>query len=101
MTSSLDWAGLVPAVAAAAHVAAVMVQEYWDRRRRGARTTERDGCRHVPDRSKPFVPETRVIDVRVCVAAPAGTPVTLVVIAAGGSDGADALSLSVKGYHLW
>lgn len=40
MTSSLDVAGLVPAVAAAVHAAAVVVQMCWDRRQRTAEATQ-------------------------------------------------------------
>ncbi|MFJ3902886.1 hypothetical protein [Streptomyces sp. NPDC090025] len=36
MTSSLDWAGLVPALAAAVQVTAAAAQVYWDRRRLAA-----------------------------------------------------------------
>ncbi|MFE5710625.1 hypothetical protein ACFQ7J_07350 [Streptomyces sp. NPDC056501] len=40
MTSSLDWAGLVPVVAAAVQTAVAVVQVYWDRRDRGAWVTQ-------------------------------------------------------------
>lgn len=40
MTSSLDVAGIAPAVVAAVQAAAVIVQVYWDRRQRTAGTTQ-------------------------------------------------------------
>lgn len=85
----------------AVHVAAVMVQEHWDRRQLGARTTARDGCRRAPDHGKPPELEARVVNVRVGVAAPARTPVTLVVVMDQGADGSEALPLSAKGYRPW
>jgi hypothetical protein len=45
MTSSLDVAGLAPAVAAAVQAAAVVVQLYWDRRQRTAGTTHKPAAR--------------------------------------------------------
>jgi hypothetical protein len=100
MTSSLDWAGLVSAVAATAQAAAVMVQVYWDRRQRGTRTTEHEEGRRMPRHGKASLPDTRVVRVQVSVAAHARTSVTLVVLAYGGADGAP-FSLPAKGYRPW
>lgn len=73
MTSSLDWAGLVPAVTATAQAVAVMVQVYWDRRQRGTRATEHDDCRRVPGHGKAALPDTGAGRVQVSVVAPART----------------------------
>jgi hypothetical protein len=101
MTSSLDWTGLVSAVAATAQAAAVMVQVYWDRRQRGTRTTEHDDCRRLPHHGEASLPKNRVVRVQVSVAAHARTAVTLVVLVDGGADGVCPLSLPVKGYRSW
>ncbi|MET9793769.1 hypothetical protein [Streptomyces canus] len=99
MTSSLDWAGLASAVTATAQAAAVLVQVYWDRRQRGTRTTDHEGCRRMPHHGK--ATDTRVVRVEVSVAAHARPSVTLVVLMDGGADGADPISLPAKGYRPW
>lgn len=101
MTSSLDWAGLVSAVTATAQAAAVMVQVYWDRRQRGTRTAEHEGCRRMPHHGKASLPDTRVVRVQVSVATHARTPVTLVLFMDGGADGADPFPLPAKGCRPW
>jgi hypothetical protein len=101
MTSSLDWAGLVPAVTATAQAAAAMVQVYWDRRQRGTRTTEHDACRRMPHQGKAPVLDTRVVRVRVSVAAHTRTSVTLIVLMDGGANGAGPCYLPAEGDRSW
>lgn len=100
MTSSLDWAGLVTAVAATAQAAAVTVQMYFDRRRRGPRTTVHEDCR-LSHHGKAPLPNTRAVRVQVSVAAHARRSVTLVVVVDGQADGAYPSSLPAKGYRPW
>lgn len=101
MTSPLDWAGLVSAVTATAQAAAVMVQVYWDRRQCGTRTTEHEDCRRMPDHGNASPPGTPVVRVQVNVEAQARTSVTLAVLADGGADGANLVSLPAKGNRPW
>lgn len=99
MTSSLDWAGLVTAVTATAQAAAVTVQMYFDRRRRGPRTTAHEG-RPSHHGTAPL-PGTRAVRVRVSVAAHARTSVAMAVVVDGGADGAPPSSLPAKGSRPW
>ncbi|MEU0032063.1 hypothetical protein [Streptomyces sp. NPDC006335] len=101
MTSSLDWAGFVSAATATAQAAAVMVQVYWDRSQRGTGTAEREGCPRKPHHGKAFLPDTRVVRVKVSVKTTARMSVTLVVLEDGGAGGAGSSSLPARGFRLW
>lgn len=100
MTSSLDWAGLVTAMTATAQAAAVTVQMYCDRRRRGPRTTVHKD-RRLSHHGRAPLPDTRAVRVQVSVAAHARTSVTLVVVLDGKAGGAHPSSLPAKGYRPW
>ncbi|MFJ8871316.1 hypothetical protein ACIRD6_36895 [Streptomyces sp. NPDC102473] len=96
MTSSLDVAGLIPAVAAAVQAAATVVQMYWGRRRRTAETMQ-----------KPAAPQTvrnrrnnhQAVIVRVHLCSPSAGEVA-VSVRIDGSAGGMALELS-KEHHAW
>lgn len=101
MTSSLDWAGLIPAVTATAQAAAVMVQVYWGQRQRGTRTTKHHECCSGPHHTKSSPPDTRTARVEVSLTAPASTSVTLVFLANGGANSPSPYSLPAKDYRPW
>ncbi|MEU5415695.1 hypothetical protein [Streptomyces clavifer] len=65
MTSSLDVAGLVPAVAAAVQAAAVVVQMYWGRRQRTAETIQKPADLEAV-RSRRNSSQAVLVQVRVC-----------------------------------
>ncbi|MFC8763363.1 hypothetical protein ACFUAG_21920 [Streptomyces sp. NPDC057193] len=81
MMSSLDWAGLAPAIAAAVQTAAVVVQVYWDRRQRGAWMTQHPvfGA-PVPARTPRPAPGSLSVHVQLGgVLQTSGTPVSVIV----------------------
>jgi Mg-chelatase subunit ChlD len=78
-----------------------MVQVYWDRRQRGARTTEHDDCRRMPHQGKVPLLDTRVVRVCVSVAAHTHTSVTLVVLVDGKANGAGPCSPPAEGSRSW
>jgi hypothetical protein len=94
MTSSLDWAGLAPALAAAVQAAAVMVQVYWDRRERGARTTQHDAL--GPETAGPGAPPAGV---RITVVMAGPGHVSVSVRADGGVAGAGGLPVPPAKEH--
>ncbi|MFE5484101.1 hypothetical protein [Streptomyces sp. NPDC056527] len=90
MTSSLDWAGLAPVIAAAVQSAAALVQVYWDRRQRGARIPQRPvfggpvaECVEHPAHGSPSVQ----VQIRVRQPPHTALSVTVHVSEAGGEDG--------------
>ncbi|MEU9298511.1 hypothetical protein [Streptomyces sp. NPDC048266] len=87
MTSSLDVAGLVPAVAAAVQAAAVVVHMYWERRQLAAGTTE-DHAAHSAWANRHGDGEVVLVQVRV--EPPFSGDVAVAVRIGGGSGGMDA-----------
>ncbi|MFH8717668.1 hypothetical protein [Streptomyces zaomyceticus] len=88
--TSLDWAGMVPAVAAAVQTAAVVVQVYWDRRRRGAAPAQCPaGCRlPAPCAGHPEIAMPGVhVQIGVLPSACGLVAVTVRAVQAGGVDG--------------
>lgn len=100
MMSSLDWAGLAPAIAAAVQTAAVVVQVYWDRRQRGAWMTQHPVFGEpVPARAPRPAAGSLSVHVQLDgVLQTSGTPVS-VMVRVSGMDG-QALP-SVKEHGPW
>ncbi|MGW2016782.1 hypothetical protein [Streptomyces sp. NPDC001927] len=101
MMSSLDWAGLVPAIAAAVQTAAVVAQVYWDRRQRGARMTRRPVCGEpVPGCVGPEARGCLAVHVQVGVL-PSRALVS-VIVRVGEAGGANGMPLPpAKGHGPW
>ncbi|MFD7978784.1 hypothetical protein [Streptomyces sp. NPDC059071] len=85
MTSSLDWAGIVPAVAAAVQSVAVVVQVYWDRRQRGAGTTQRRDAREVAAPCGERTAGVHALRLEISVVPSSHAPVAVCVHVAGAS----------------
>ncbi|ALO13592.1 hypothetical protein AQF52_8011 [Streptomyces venezuelae] len=99
MTSSLDWAGLAPAIAAAVQTAAVVVQVYWDRRQRGALMTQHPVFGEtVPARVEPMAHDFVSVRVRIGVEHAPSAAVSVIVHVAG-ADGADGKALPAAKEH--
>jgi hypothetical protein len=90
MMSSLDWAGLAPAIAAAVQTAAAVVQVYWDRRQHGAWMTQHPVFGEpVPARVEHATHGCPCVHVQIGMHQVSRTPVSVVVRVgeAGGMDG--------------
>ncbi|MFD0367676.1 hypothetical protein [Streptomyces sp. NPDC127114] len=74
----MDWAGLVPAAAAAVQIAAVAVQAYWERRQRTVLMRHTDGS-SCPAHTDDPVTVTAGITVQVGIVATAPDSPTVIV----------------------
>ncbi|SEE59542.1 hypothetical protein SAMN05428939_8048 [Streptomyces sp. TLI_105] len=101
MMSSLDWAGLAPAIAAAVQTAAAVVQVYWDRRQRGARMTQHPVFGEpVPARIERSVHGSCFVHVEIDMTQVSRTAVS-VIVRVGEADGMDHALPSAKEHRPW
>ena len=102
MMSSLDWAGLAPAIAAAVQTAAVVVQVYWDRRDRGAWMTQHPVFGEpVPARVEHAAYGSLSVHVQIATTQTSGAAVS-VIVRVGEAGGVDGQALPpVKEYGPW
>jgi hypothetical protein len=101
MMSSLDWAGLAPAIAAAVQTAAVVVQVCWDRRQRGHWMTQHPvfGEPARAERPAPGFLSVRVEIEGVLQAS--RTPVLVIVRACEAGGGDERVLPSAKEHGPW
>lgn len=99
MTSSLDWAGIAPAIAAAVQTAAVVVQVYWDRRQRGALITRHPVFGEgVPARAEHAAHGSLSVHVQINAPEASGAAVS-VIVQVGGAGGVDGQVLPASKEH--
>ncbi|MGW8357685.1 hypothetical protein [Streptomyces wedmorensis] len=83
----MDWAGIVPAVAAAVQIAAVVVQVYWDRRQHTASMTPHPDGACCPVCAEDLVTVTAGVAVQVGTVASVRTSSSVAVIVRVGEGG--------------